>query len=526
MKTIALTLLVCSLSLLALPQNINITFTGTGAATNIDSVKATNLNTSGSVTLPGNDTLVLIPNTGIPAITNDIAYGVIFPNPFMNMTTLITGVTESQTVYLKVQNLVGQIITQTETFLNPGDHRFNLSTTAEGIYLVSLTTNQGTTGYKVICTGSSGSGNSIQYSGAMSFPGHSKFKSGPTGYTLGYAAGEIIRYLCWSGNFTAIFTDSPLESKNYEVAFAPIARFTIDPQEGTTENTFVLDASDCSDAETLTADLEVRWDFDGDGTWDTDYDKSKVINHQYSLAKTYSVRLEVKDASGLTDMQTHSFTVTYATFTDSRDGNIYPYKTIGGQVWMIRNLAHLPTVSPSSLGSETTPYYYVYDYEGDSVAEAKTVDNYATYGVLYNYKAAKNACPSGWHLPSDHEWVVLEMFLGMSKDAADSSGLRSSGAVGGKLKESGTTHWSRYCDGTIATNSSGFTALPGGERYYYDFFQDPGLFQSLHTGTYFWSSTLDGDLQTWARSLDCFPDGISRGPYNHGRAFSVRCIRN
>lgn len=84
------------------------------------------------------------------------------------------------------------------------------------------------------------------------------------------------------------------------------------------------------------------------------------------------------------------------------NGRTYACKRIMGEIaWMIENLAYLPSVSPSATGSDSTPLYYVYGYEGSGVIAAKATENYKKYGVLYNLEAAKTACPPGWHLPSD-----------------------------------------------------------------------------------------------------------------------------
>ena len=107
-------------------------------------------------------------------------------------------------------------------------------------------------------------------------------------------------------------------------------------------------------------------------------------------------------------------------FTDTRDGNTYSTVKLGNQIWMAENLAYLPEVSPSSLGAVNNndyadPFYYVYGYEGSDVGQAKSNVNYGKYGVLYNWQAAIDACPAGWHLPTDADWKELEMFLGMSQ---------------------------------------------------------------------------------------------------------------
>ena len=101
----------------------------------------------------------------------------------------------------------------------------------------------------------------------------------------------------------------------------------------------------------------------------------------------------------------------------THQGYEYDIVEIGGQCWFAENCRYLPEVSPSSEGSETDPYYYVYGYEGTDVASAMSTSNYATYGVLYNWPAVmtEGICPSGWHIPSDGEWQTMEMSLGMSE---------------------------------------------------------------------------------------------------------------
>lgn len=193
-------------------------------------------------------------------------------------------------------------------------------------------------------------------------------------------------------------------------------------------------------------------------------------------------------------------------FTDIRDGNVYNWVKIGNQIWMAENLRYLPSVVGPGTGSKTTPYYYVYGYEGTSVAAAKATANYTTYGVLYNWTAACNSCPDGWHLPSDAEWTELTDYLGGTSDA------------GGKLKETGTTHW--YSPNTGATNETGFTALPGGYR-----FNNGSFFDIGHYGDW-WSATEDDTSNAWYRYMGYNYSNVNRRDYNKEVGFSVRCVRD
>lgn len=205
------------------------------------------------------------------------------------------------------------------------------------------------------------------------------------------------------------------------------------------------------------------------------------------------------------------------------DGRTYEYKTIGSQTWMTENLAYLPFVSNPSDGSEDdgsedASFYYVYDYKGSIVSEAKQVTNYETYGVLYNWEAAKTACPPGWHLPSDNEWKILEKYLGMRSSDVDKDGLRYSGHIDIKLKS--TSRWERNKN---RNNSFDFQALPGGNRTPENIGRE---FNDLGDAASFWSSTPYASSHVWCRHLYNNYKGIDRYNYSRNGGFSVRCIRN
>ena len=198
------------------------------------------------------------------------------------------------------------------------------------------------------------------------------------------------------------------------------------------------------------------------------------------------------------------------------DGRTYKYKAFGTQTWMVENLAYLPAVSPSTTFSDNDPYYFVKEYEGGSVGDAKATANYGTYGALYNWAAALTACPAGWHLPTDEEWKVLEMNLGMSQEEANTNYWRNKENIGGKLKEAGTTHW--WDPNSGASNSSGFTALPGG-------ITSSGVPQPVGSCVCFWSSSGVGQY-AWTRSITNNNDGVFRYIYFRSDGQSVRCVKD
>ncbi len=415
-------------------QNLNMTFSAAGASDKVDSVKATNLRTTMNVTLPGNDTLVLTSTAGISAVSDLKSQGVVFPNPFSGKTTLVAAIQKAQTVLLAVYNLSGQPLARMEAYVQPGNNAFALSLSGIGVYMVSLTTDRGTEGFKIICTESTGVENGIRYAGITQGTLVPFFKA-TTIYTLGYAVGDIILYRCRGGIHTTIITDSPTSSKNYEVKFVPC----IDP-----------------------------------------------------------------------------------------DGKSYAVVKIGTQTWMAENLAWLPAVSASVKGSDSVKHYYVYNYEDSLVLPAKNTTNYKLYGVLYNWPAAMNegskslsgqrtvqdVCPTGWHMPYDEDWKMLENFLGMSQHDADSIYWRGSGEVGNKLKSS--VGWNSEGNGI---NFSGFTALPGGYR------NTHGSFGTLGNYALFWSATLS-DTASWYRSLNFNDNGVFRFTTLKSHGFSVRCIKD
>lgn len=197
-----------------------------------------------------------------------------------------------------------------------------------------------------------------------------------------------------------------------------------------------------------------------------------------------------------------------ASFIDPRDGQEYSTIKIGEQCWMKENLAWLPRISTED-GSFDSPRYYVYGYDGSNLSEALGTNYYNTYGVLYNWTAANCACPEGWHLPSFLEWDELIIFLGEGP--------------GCKMKTIAHTHWKN--PNACATNSSGFSGLPGG-KYFTQYGE--GSFEELKQSAYFWSSTESGGSWIWADYISLHYDSGSTwlSTIIKSRGYSVRCLKN
>jgi uncharacterized protein (TIGR02145 family) len=231
------------------------------------------------------------------------------------------------------------------------------------------------------------------------------------------------------------------------------------------------------------------------------------------LTESTTIKVEVKGSTmgSLTVWIEGTVPLSQTTFTDSRDGHVYNMVKIFNQVWMAENLAYLPSVNLRRDGSTTDPRYYVYGYDGTDVTAAKATSNYSTYGALYNWPGAMTACPEGWHLPSFAEWTTLKTYLG------------GESVAGGKMKETGTTHW--LTPNTGATNESGFMGLPGGYRAYADITGQPFLYVG-ELGMW-WSSTEDlSKVYASAVMLDYNSANLSfyGDQKDYGR--SVRCVRN
>lgn len=192
------------------------------------------------------------------------------------------------------------------------------------------------------------------------------------------------------------------------------------------------------------------------------------------------------------------------------DGNQYGVVRIGNQVWMSENLKTTKYNDGTAIpyATATGPSYFWYNNSEASYGNI--------FGALYNWHAVETdkLCPTGWHVPSYTEWTTLITYLGGSTVA------------GGKLKETGVAHWSS--PNTGASNSSGFTALPGGRYNVHDV---PASFINLATNGNWWSRTPNnpGLVRYFASAVTLSYDQSSSAAAGNAymvNGFSVRCIQD
>jgi uncharacterized protein (TIGR02145 family) len=195
------------------------------------------------------------------------------------------------------------------------------------------------------------------------------------------------------------------------------------------------------------------------------------------------------------------------------DGNVYHTVTIGTQVWMAENLkvTKYNDGTPIPLVTDDLPWYFLktaaYCWYNNDAA------NKYIYGALYNWFAVNTGklAPAGWHVPTDAEWTTLTTYLGGEIQTSN------------KLRETGIAHW--QSPNTGATNASGFTALPAGQRRSDNIFS--GVFDTIGYSAYWWSSTHECCEVSWYRTVT--PDnsfGLFRAAWNDYSGYSVRCLKD
>lgn len=190
------------------------------------------------------------------------------------------------------------------------------------------------------------------------------------------------------------------------------------------------------------------------------------------------------------------------------DGNVYHSVTIGTQVWMVENLkttkyndgTDIPNLVSNAQWKNGNNTGYCW-YNNDNA-------NKNLYGALYNWHTVNTGklAPKGWHVATDAEWTTLTTFLGGTKIS------------GSKMKEAGATHWSSPNLG--ATNSSGFSALPGGVR------GSDGTFDDIGASGFWWSASESSATAAYDLMVYLSWNEAIKGSADKLWGLSVRCVKD
>jgi uncharacterized protein (TIGR02145 family) len=206
----------------------------------------------------------------------------------------------------------------------------------------------------------------------------------------------------------------------------------------------------------------------------------KGYAHDYEI----SGKLTIPDDKGEkeTDVKPQKGKIEGETLTDNRDGKEYKTVIIGKRTWMADNLN--------------------YEANGSKCYDDKP-ENCGKYGRLYDWNTAKEACPSGWHLPSRREWEI-DGYVGGNK-------------AGKKLKSK--SGWNNDGNGT---DDYGFSALPGG------YGGSSCGFDRVGGSGFWWSAREHNSVDAYFRYMLYDRENVLRGNYGTRKSdlFSVRCVRD
>jgi uncharacterized protein (TIGR02145 family) len=308
---------------------------------------------------------------------------------------------------------------------------------------------------------------------------------------------------------------------------APVPVINITPDSGNTDSIYSFDASGCYDFEDPFEDLLYRWDFDGDGSWDTEFSNEGIFHHKYSHPGNYEVRLEVMDTDEMIADTIQTLLVIHSSTPNACEGYVsipyggqtYLLVAIGNQCWLRENL-NIGEMIEGGEAQSNNQLIEKYCYNDDTA-------NCEKYGGLYQWQEIMNyfplqgtqgICPNGWHIPSDDDWKELEGYADTHYDVGDPIWDENEfrGFDAGKHLKS-LLGWTENGNGD---NLFDFKARASG------FWESGVSFSSETEEGYFWSSTHDSGLNAAVRKLSFDSHQVSRNYHWEEAAFSVRCLRN
>ncbi len=283
--------------------------------------------------------------------------------------------------------------------------------------------------------------------------------------------------------------------------------------------------------------------------WITIYSLTDSINIQITglmPKQRYKLRLFIHDINTTTYSIDTLFTtlwnsscINLPTFYDLRDSNIYRTIQIGNQCWMRDNLRFLPNIYNTNNNSTDSARFYVYNYNGTSIVDAKNSIYYNSFGVLYNAFAAHNGyimdtfvpitnqgiCPNGWHLPTNNEYDTLFNYLKINgyacSELINDFKILISMVASQPISLGGLWVYSNYYETPgnekyqNIRNNSGFNAIPSG-------YKSLNTFSEMGNRACFWTNSIP-NTYIYFRTNATQP---YLGGATNNYSYSVRCVKN
>lgn len=317
------------------------------------------------------------------------------------------------------------------------------------------------------------------------------------------------------------------------VIFAIIYSCSTSNDENGNSNTTVVPVSPSNLTGTVASSTQINLSWTDNSTNETGFKiERKTETGTYALVGSTATDINTFSDIGLTTNTNY----TYRVYSYNAGGNSVNYSnevtlaatinivpipiTIGTQIWQNANLDVTTYKDGTPIPEVTDQTQWANLTTGAWCHYNNTTVNGTTYGKLYNGYALlgihdndpstpnKTLAPQGWHIPSNSEWSTLITFLG------------GQNVAGGKMKSNSTSLW--LSPNTSATNSSGFTGLPGG------FISINGAFDGIGQVCYWWSNSLYplGTNTYYGRGIfynnsqaNSVVLGLTQGAY-------VRCIKD
>lgn len=293
-------------------------------------------------------------------------------------------------------------------------------------------------------------------------------------------------FLCSIFSFSIIAQDNPLNSQQLTNLISGL-------KNALQENLKIIENTDGKQYRAITQKWDARQDLEGKS-------KREVIDLLYqdvkSVVTNSEMRYQISQVFSFYERMPDSQFSQRTNFTDPRDGEVYGVKKIGNLTWMKENLR--------------------FDVPNASWCFDDNEENCADLGRLYTFQAALKACPNGWRLPSENDWLDLEKTLGMSQEQwmIDDYNAARGGNIGQRLMTGGNSG--------LNFKISGFAYINNGEPNF-DGIEDD------RPRSYFWTSTsknVNGQTVAIRRRIEAKNGSVFRfSNPTSGYAVAVRCVQ-